>query len=67
MPFVHRTARAIFDRMGADVEGDTAGVERAEREYEDIVEDARALVEDWRGPGRERIRQRLEILLKREL
>jgi hypothetical protein len=67
MPFVTRTARAIFRRMSADVQGDTEGVRRAEEEYEEIVEDARVLAERWRAEGRGRLARRLEILLRKDL
>ena len=67
MPFVRDTAEAVFDRMKADARGDAEGVERAERRYEEIVGDARALLDRWDGPERDRLRRRLEILLKREI
>jgi hypothetical protein len=67
MPFVRDTAQAVFERMKADARGDAGGVERAERRYEEIVEDARALLDRWEGPARDRLRRRLETLLKREL
>lgn len=63
VPWVKRTAKILMDRMGDDPEAR----ERAERDYQRLVDDARVQADLWRAEGEQRLVDRLSVLLKSDL